>query len=286
MEEIRAVYDWKTFLRGLRAVSADKDIKRMFSVQLKVNDDATVHVRSKRAVSAAVPFSGWFPMVPHPSKPDAVISHREIPLKTVDPKEWSDFDERIVPNLLGFYRHAFPHPCHIPFPDQREMLRFLNDGPSECTPPEWIPWGDVVVEEADHPAAAAATTTVPTSPRRGAVWRPFNQPRVNDNGKRCRCGSRTHLKITHHACPLNPERVRARAQNDEDQEDPKKFPYSVGTWVAFEFPEGLFAGIITQVFESEGLCEVEFTDGDKGDYDADEICYASQLYKVKFDSDP
>lgn len=287
MEDIRAVYDWKTFLRGLRPVSVDKNIKKMFSIQLKVNDDATVHVRSKKAVSAAVPFSRWYPMVPHPSKPDAIIPHREIPVKTEDPKEWTDFDQRIVPNLLGFYRHSFPHPCHIPFSDQREMLQFLNDGPSENIPPEWIPWGDMMVEEAEEPVAAASTTTVPTSPRRGALWRPFLQPRVNENGKTCRCGSRTHLKITHRACPLNPGRDRRHERDDEDQDDgddevTKRFPYSVGTWVAFEFHEGIFAGTITEVFDEDAECQVTFTDGDKGDYDADEICYAIQLYQVKF----
>ena len=52
--------------------------------------------------------------------------------------------------------------------------------------------------------------------------------------------------------------------------------------MVFEFPEGIFAGTITKLFETDGLCQVTFTDGDKGDYDADEICYASQLYKMKF----
>lgn len=281
-EEIRAVYDWKTFLRQLRPVSADRDIKKMFSIQMQVNDDATVKVRSKDTVSAAVPFSRWFPMVPHPDKPDSVLPHRDIPIATDTPKQWTDFEEKIVPNLLEFYRHTFPHPCYIPLVEQKEMIQFLVDGPTPNFPPEWITWGDVEPRDTEELGAAAATTTVPTSPRRGGVWRPFLQPRVNANGKKCRCGSQTHLKITHRACPLNPERVPHRVPEAQTQKAPKPFPYPVGTWVAFEFTTGIFAGTITEVYESEGEAHVVFTDGDEGDYDADEICYATQLYKSKF----
>ena len=72
---------------------------------------------------------------------------------------------------------------------------------------------------------------------------------------------------------------------DEDtpgEEGDTKFPYPVGTWVAFEFPQGFFSGTITKLYANEDLCEVTFTDGDHADYDEEEICYAIQLYEREF----
>ena len=285
MQEIRAVYDWKTFLRHLRPMSADKGVKLQFSFQLKVTDNETVHVRTKSAVSAAVPFSAWYQMLPHPDKPDAAMPHRDDAPPTDIPKKWSDFDDKIVPRLLAFYNHSFHHPCHIPFPDQKEMIQFLTDGPTATNPPEWVHWDTCEASNAEEEAPPAVpTTTVPAPRRKGPQWRPFLKPRVNTNGKTCKCGSRTHSKITHHACPLNPERGPRDQDEDADAEDMagEEFPYAIGTWVAFEFPEGMFAGTITHVYERENLCQVKFTDGDQADYDADEICYAKQLYEHNF----
>ena len=53
--DIRAVQDWKQYLRGCRPKSVDKELQTQFSMQFKVSSDANaVHVRSKRAVSAKV----------------------------------------------------------------------------------------------------------------------------------------------------------------------------------------------------------------------------------------
>ena len=62
----------------------------------------------------------------------------------------------------------------------------------------------------------------------------------------------------------------------------KPFPYPLGTWVAVEFGENTFPGTITKVYPGENLCEVVFTDGDKADYEADQITYAKQLFEAKF----
>ena len=64
----------------------------------------------------------------------------------------------------------------------------------------------------------------------------------------------------------------------------KKFPFREGTWVAFQFDDGLYPGIIGEVYEDDGLCRVDFADGDRADYDADEIHYAAQLYQREFNS--
>ena len=147
-----------------------------------------------------------------------------------------------------------------------------------------------------------------------------------------RCGSTTHLRVTHRACPLNPKRaapdnLSARgdapphqkktqetqvdsdaeshtsvgsedsedSEHSEDSEDSddvvlskkfpgavKPFPYAVGTWVEFEFGDKTFAGQVTKLYPGQDLCSVRFTDGDKGDYEADEIQYATELYAYKF----
>ena len=63
--------------------------------------------------------------------------------------------------------------------------------------------------------------------------------------------------------------------------DAAEFPFPVGTWVAFEFDDGTYPGIIQKVWHAD-LCRVDFADGDKADYDADEITYAEQLYRRDF----
>ena len=139
-----------------------------------------------------------------------------------------------------------------------------------------------------------------------------------------RCGSTTHLKVSHRDCPLNPKRVapdnpsgresapprqKKRTQEtqvdsdaeshtsvgSEDSEDSddivlskrfpgavKPFPYPVGTRVAVEFGDDIYSGTISKLYPGEDLCEVIFTDGDKADYEADQITYAKQLYEHKF----
>lgn len=108
---------------------------------------------------------------------------------------------------------------------------------------------------------------------------------------------------------MNPKRVTQETQVDSDAEShtsvgsespedsddvvlskkfpgaAKPFPYSVGTWVAFDFGDKTFAGQVTKLYPGEDLCSVRFTDGDNGDYDADEIQYATELYAYKFRAD-
>ena len=111
-----------------------------------------------------------------------------------------------------------------------------------------------------------------------------------------RCGSTTHRKITHRECPLNPKRAAPDnpgasesapstqpTQVDMDsEENPAAFPYPLGTMVAVNFNEGTFAGTIIEHYAGEDSCLVQFTDGDKGEYDAGQIEYATQLYAQEF----
>ena len=91
-----------------------------------------------------------------------------------------------------------------------------------------------------------------------------------------------------------PSEADVSTPSDSSDEDillselaPKKqstcaFPFRIGTFVAFEFPQGIFVGHITKLYPGEDLCQVTFTDGDIGDYDTDEILYATQLYEREF----
>ena len=124
-----------------------------------------------------------------------------------------------------------------------------------------------------------------------------------------RCGSTTHLKVTHRDCPLNPKRVvpdnpsasedasqRQKTQETQVDSDDEPlstafpgaaspFRYPLGTWVAFRFGDETFAGTIAKIYPGEDLCQVTFSDGDQGDYESDEIQYAKGLYALTFRPD-
>ena len=281
-------------LRNVRPRTADRDIKVQFSLQLRSSEDGTkIVVRSKDAVSVRVPFGPWNPMLPHRSRPHAIPAPGNVP-PTMESKEWSELTEDIAPTLLKFYKGELRHPVHIPEAERAEMVQFLTQGPPPPVPPEWIVWG-VPVESTGEVPAAAVTAPVPTSNVvRAPVHRPFLQPRRAQR-RACRCGSLTHRRVTHRSCPLNPNRANfassttvaptvARATETADGSSSSSFPFPVGTRVAFEFDGGVYTGTIKKHYEGEDLCEVQFTDGDKADYDGDEIHYAAQLYQRDFSS--
>lgn len=284
-------------LRNVRPRTADRDIKMQFSLQLRSSEDGTkIVVRSKDAVSVRIPFGPWIPMLPHRSRPHAIPDPENVP-PTMESKDWSELPEDIAPTLLKFYKGELRHPVHIPETERAEMVQFLTQGPPPPVPPEWIVWG-IPVESTDVVPAAAVTAPVPTRiVARAPVHRPFLQPRRAQRGA-CRCGSLTHRRVTHRSCPLNPNsanstsstavaptaRANDTADDTADGSSSSAFPFPVGTWVAFEFDDGVYAGVIKKYYEGEDLCEVEFTDGDRADYDGDEITYAAQLYKRDFSS--
>lgn len=238
MTYLRGVHDFKSFLKGIRPRSADRDIQTQFGLQFRViKDGRHVQVRSKDTCSLQVPFGPWYQMLPHPKYPDAV-PHRDNVPPLSGTKEWPEFSGDIVPTLLPFYKSEFRHSVHIPDADREEMVNFLTHGPPTNAAPAWIDWTDRVDRE---PVEVAETESAAVVTKERPAWRPFLKPR-------------------------------------------KKFPFPVGTWVAFEFDGDLFPGVIGEVFDDDELCRVDFADGDKADYDADEIHYATQLYQREFNS--
>lgn len=279
-------------LRNVRPRTADRDIKLQFSLQLRSSEDGTeIVVRSKFHVSVRVPFGPWNTMLPHRSRPHAIPAPENVP-PTMESKEWSEFTEDIAPTLLKFYKGELRHPVHIPEAVRAEMVQFLTQGPPPPVPPEWIVWG-VPVESTGEVPAAVVTAPVATPVVRDPVHRPFLQPRRTQR-RACRCGSLTHRRVTHHSCPLNPNRANtassttvaptASATETADGSSSSSFPFPVGTWVAFEFDDGVYPGIIKKHYEGQDLCQVQFTDGDTADYDGDEIHYAAQLHQRDFSS--
>ena len=289
---IRGVYDFKSFLQGVRPRSADKDIKSQYSLQFKTTEDVSaIVVRSKAAVDLHVDFGPWNTMLPNPRRPDA-IPHRDAVPPVCAAKDWSEFEDDIVPSLLRFYNDEFRHPVHIPDADKEEMLEFLTHGLDPPTPPAWIAWDDT--DEAENQVVSTivpvVSATTADNRRRRPVWRPFLQPRQNA----CVCGSRTHQRTSHRDCPMNPSRVDPAPESeisrgskedvDDENAESDEFPFPVGTWVCFEFDDGMYPGTITHLYPGEDLCMVEFADGDKADYDGDEIHYAVQLYQREFNT--
>ncbi len=268
--DIRGVYDFKTHLKAIRPKTADRDIQTQFGLQFKASEDGSkILVRSKHACSLRVPFSNWYQILPNPRRPEA-IPGREIVPPACGPKAWPELRKNIVPILSEFYKQEFRHPVHIPVEIRDEMMEFLTSGPALATPPAWIEWGEppavVTPTLPPPPSDPEPVATAPVGRRRRAVWRPFCQPR--------RSGSSQPSG--------NPVSSGEAANNQPANESSKPFPFPVGTWVAFDFDGDLFAGQIIKCFEGEDLCKVEFTDGDKADYEGDEIHYAAQLYQREF----
>ena len=160
----------------------DNDLQQQFSLQLQV-DGGVVKVRSKRAMSAKVAWSGWNQMLPVPGMPEGSVPHRDTVPATADPKEWPEFEDDIVPKLRQFYNREFSHPVIIPDADKGEMLAFLRDGPVPASAPEWIDWNvpGVSARAVDVVAPVPLRLSAPEPSRK--VWRPFLQPRVNPDGR-------------------------------------------------------------------------------------------------------
>ena len=215
--------------------------------------------RYKDAVDVRVPFGPWKVMLPDPRRPDAIPNRDAVP-PVAESKDWPEFEDWIVPTLRDFYNDAFEHPVHIPAADKEEMLAFLERGPDPAAPPGWIVWEDAVADAdagADGDAGAGADADASAGGDAGA-GAAADASAGGDAG----------------AGPGADPGAEAGAA---------EFPFPVGTWVAFKFPDGTYTGVISKVWNAD-LCKVEFSDGDTGDYDGDEIHYAVQLYKRDFGS--
>ena len=110
-------------------------------------------------------------------------------------------------SCVRFYTGDIRHGIHIPRQDKTEMLDFLDSGPGD-TPPEWINWRAVTATDGDDSSTSSSddssTSHDVSSDEDTDSDTPFLHLPRNPDGRKCRCGSDTHLTIQSHACPLNP----------------------------------------------------------------------------------
>ena len=77
--DIRGVYDFKTHLDHVRPKSADKDIKLQFCTELHASG-GKITVRSKKSVSASVPWSKRYQMMPYRGHEQHIPAPDEEPI--------------------------------------------------------------------------------------------------------------------------------------------------------------------------------------------------------------
>jgi len=110
------------------------------------------------------------------------------------------------------------HGIKIPSRDKDQMMTFLQEGPAEGQPPAWVDWTAGVAVATAAAAAGSDEESSCSSDREDSdeEYLPFLHLRENANGQRCRCGSKTHLTVNAHACPLNPRNIITTPVDGDD----------------------------------------------------------------------
>ena len=272
--DIRGVYDFKSHLDHVRPASADKDIKLQFSTELHARG-GKIMVRTKSSVSARVPWSKRYQMMPYrgheqhipapeeepltmPSKEYKVCTHTHTHIHithhthhthTHTPKEW----DSIRYKLLKFYNYKFEHHVVVPDKDREEMLHFLNVGPSLCRAPAWIQWDKIA------PTSGAPDHESPKRPtqkpvrKRKSVWRPFLAPRAK-KGKRSRTKTARNSRADDDNAPPradddnapSPAVVAESQTGVRSSDDSENLPVSAmlsRARAVFPFPIGTFVAV-------------------------------------------
>ena len=117
------------------------------------------------------------------------------------------------------------HGIKIPAAYKEEMLRLLADGPRDAPPPAWVDWeAGAVLPREDDDANNEESSEVSSSEDSDGDNLPFLVLPQNPDGRKCRCGSSTHLTVQSHACPLNPRNLNdgdgdSDADSDGDDSD-------------------------------------------------------------------
>ena len=111
------------------------------------------------------------------------------------------------------------------------MLSFLTTprGGADRSPPAWGEWQ--TASESDS-SESSAESSVSSDDDGDDEYQPFLKLPENPDGRRCRCGSTTHMTINSFACPMNPRNITenvhgatvgrgddADASNDDDDDD-------------------------------------------------------------------
>ena len=103
-KDIKAVYDFDTFVKNYRPKKADSGLQKHFAIDFELRDvdgNACVFARSKKAMNAQTRWSDWVQI--YPSLLDGRGLRVHHPPCAVPPvmtnKPWDDFDTRVTPTL-------------------------------------------------------------------------------------------------------------------------------------------------------------------------------------------
>ena len=129
-----------------------------------------------------------------------------------------------------FYNGEMRHGITIRGTHVNEMMTFLDTSREDADhqPPAWVEWHTASsCESSESTIENESSGSSDSSDDDGDEYTPFLHLPENPDGRRCRCGSTTHMTINSFACPLNPRNVAAAgatvhddtaAGNDESNE--------------------------------------------------------------------
>ena len=108
------------------------------------------------------------------------------------------------------------HGIAIPQRDANEMLEFLRTSRDDADnePPAWVEWDTESDSESSESSVQHESSG--SSDSSDDEYLPFMNLPANPDGKKCRCGSTTHMTVNSFACPLNPRNVAANAATARD----------------------------------------------------------------------
>jgi len=130
--------------------------------------------------------------------------------------------------LNRFYDGGMQHGIAIPESEKNEMLNFLTTSRDDVDhePPTWVEWSTASDTESSAESHADDNSSESSSSSdEEEEYRPFLHLPPNPDGRRCRCGSTTHMTVNSFACPLNPRNTVARdgvAENDASSNENDK----------------------------------------------------------------
>ena len=98
----------------------------------------------------------------------------------------------------SFYEGRIRHGIRIPDIEKEEMLQYLQEGPPEGQPPAWINWDDGADPPDDGAVSSLESDVQQFDEDSEEDYVSFLHLPKNKGGKKCRCGSDTHLTVNSH----------------------------------------------------------------------------------------
>ena len=174
--DFRGVHDFDTFCRDYRPRSADRNIRKQFSLEFECREDGKIFIRSKKHCGANIPWGPWAQILPFPGREEVELHPPATCPALAAAKPWTDFEEVLAPLLLKFYERETRHPVTIPERDLEEMRAILNNGFDDVQAPDWIDWDTPVAGDSDTPGEEEESSE-PEPSSDDNEWVPFLAPK-------------------------------------------------------------------------------------------------------------